>query len=605
MVVRSARAGHEPERVALVSAFFGTHKRQCAPSGLCLATIPERRALKSKMNITPIAASRSRSVESRAFFPERVSQTTTNDTRLSSPPSPNSWKFALADRVWEDEGPSSVQARAVLAVLIRVADTDGQAWPGVRTLMRKTKIKTERTLQKALDDLVRGRWLRIVPQTWASLTDVQTAAGKIAPRRGDIGQATNLYLVLDGRGRPAAPQAGPGLARASNGSTDETTPLQICREGLPQNDRGGPPANLHPDPDHSGSISKEESAEPVSPVLAPDTHISSEIRKKSGVNLEAWDVLVEAHFEKTKAVYSLPPLRPDLRREQREDLATALDGAATEVRAKLHARTGVEQAFVDVRRDLANRVIHLYFKNDSAHLRRMKHALRDLPREFHARLIEAMNAALRESIDATPPRRAQAAPPPEPVMHADKPIEIEPKKQAEPTPTRGESLDKPVETTSQKTPERVVHADVARGARAVLDALKASTPHDEQDKPAAPDMQNPAKTALPKRKFVLDDEAEVSEDKPATDASEQDKPSSMPSRKFEQQRSEDKPSPTLPHEPQVERPLGRGGAPRWGGIGPRPSKVRSTEHQKRRVRRLTPNETESEEEHGGGSTPPR
>lgn len=558
------------------------------------------------MNITPIAASRSRSVESRAFFPERVSQTTTNDTRLSSPPSPNGWKFALADRVWEDEGPSSVQARAVLAVLIRVADTDGQAWPGVRTLMRKTNIKTERTLQKALDELVRGRWLRIVRQTWASLSDVQKNAGKIAPRRGDVGQATNLYLVLDGHGRPASPQAalGPGLARTSNGSaTDETTPLQICGEGPLQNDRGGPPANLHPDPDHSGSIPEEESAEPVAP--APDTHISSEIRKKGGGNLAAWDVLVEAHIEKTKAVYGIAPLRPDLRREQREDLATMLEGVATEVHAKLHARTGVEHEFVDVRRDLANRVIHLYFKRDNEHLRRVKHALRDLPREFHARLTEAMNAVLRESIDATSPRRVQVVPPPEPMMSADKPIEIEPQKQPEPTPTRVESADKPVDAAPQKTPERVVHAEVARGARALLDALKASTPHEEQDKTAAPETKNPAKPALPVRKLVKPEEAKVSEDKPVTGASEQDKPASMPSRKFEQQRSEDKPSPTSPYEPQVERPLGRSGAPRWGGIGPRPSKVRSTENQNRRVRRLVPDEAESDEEHGGGSTPPR
>jgi len=544
------------------------------------------------MNISHAAASRTRSVESGAFFPERVSHTTTNDPRLPSSPSPNGWKFSLVDRVWEDGGPASVQARAVLAVLIRCADQDGQAWPGIRTLMRKTQIKTERTLQKALDELVRGKWLRIVRQTWASLTDVQTTAGKIAPRRGDIGQATNLYLVLDGRGRPAAPQAllGPGLARTSNGpSTDEATLPQNDRGGLPQNDRGGPPANLHPDPDHNGSIPEEESAEPVASVPAPDTHISSEIRKKSGVNLEAWDVLVEAHVEKTTAVYSLPPLRPDLRREQREDLATALDGAAAEVRAKLHARTGVEQAFVDVRRDLANRLIHLYFKNDSAHLRRVKHALRDLPREFHARLTEAMNAALRESIDATPPRRALVVPASDPVVHTDKPVEIEPKTKPESTTTRVESADKPTEVALPKPPERVVHADVARGARGLLEALKASTP--ETKKP-----EEPAKTA-----FVKLEEAQVSEDKPPKGAGEQDKPESMPSRTFEQQLSEDKPESTS----RQERPLGRSGAPRWGAIGPRPTKGSSVQKQKRRMRKVVPNEAEPEEEHGGGSTPTR
>ena len=138
------------------------------------------------MNISRAAASRSRSVESCAFFFERVSTGTT----IERNPSSYAWKSDLNDRIWSNEGPSSIYASVLLERLVDYADANGRAWPGIQTLLRQTKIKTERTLQKALDELVAGGWLRIVPQTWASLTDVQTSAGKRAPRRGDVGQAT-------------------------------------------------------------------------------------------------------------------------------------------------------------------------------------------------------------------------------------------------------------------------------------------------------------------------------------------------------------------------------------------------------------------------------
>ncbi len=53
------------------------------------------------------------------------------------------------------------------------------------------------------------------------------------------------------------------------------------------------------------------------------------------------------------------------------------------------------------------RVMQLYFKRDNEHLRRVKHALRDLRREFHARITEAVQLMLRESQDTTKPRQTQ------------------------------------------------------------------------------------------------------------------------------------------------------------------------------------------------------
>jgi len=109
-----------------------------------------------------------------------------------------------------------------------------------------------------------------------------------------------------------------------------------------------------------------------------------------------------------------------LKRAQQQALAECLDGAAHEVRAKLRDRTGVARDVRDVQRELVIRVMQLYFKRDNEHLRRVKHALRDLPREFHARITEAMQLLLRESHDLQKPRQPM---PEKQFVETSKPIE--------------------------------------------------------------------------------------------------------------------------------------------------------------------------------------
>jgi hypothetical protein len=71
----------------------------------------------------------------------------------------------------------------------------------------------------------------------------------------------------------------------------------------------------------------------------------------------------------------------------------------------LRQRSNTERSEIDVQRELAERVMRLYFKHDSEHLKRVKWALRDLHRELHARLVEAMQLLLRESHETTPSPR--------------------------------------------------------------------------------------------------------------------------------------------------------------------------------------------------------
>jgi hypothetical protein len=555
------------------------------------------------MNLSHVAAGRARSVEPGVFSRESVGHATKSEAPPNPEPSPYGWKYTLKKRIWKHEGPRGIYASRLLEALIdEFADANGRAWPGIKSLLYWTKVKSERTLQKALDELVQGGWLRIVPQTWTSLTVVQTAAGKRPPRRADAGQATNLYIVLDGYGREAAFNTSqrPGLARTSNDASN----VEITREsppqkdigGQPQKDIGGPPANLHPDPDHIEALSKEESAERAAPV-DQSTHISSKHHSVNAEKLEAWDVIVEAHTEKTKAVYGLSPLSPDVKRDKQQEIAKSLDEAAVDVQAKLQARTGVEHKLPEVRRTLAARVMELYFKRNNDHLRKVRHALRDLPLEFYARLIDARQLVLLESHDATPPRRVQLEQPSERIESVDKPVEIPQKQPPEEPIARVESVDKPVEVVGLKVHERVTQkppapTNGAIEARRIVETLNAKQQQEElfkSPKAAPPESDQPTRLALREWMRAELEQARASVDKPA-----QDKPSAH-------EREQDKPRPAKVEQdkpasnPHVERPLGRPGAPRWGAIGPRPTTARRTV-------KLTPDEVEPEEEHGRVAT---
>jgi hypothetical protein len=337
--------------------------------------------------------------------------------------------------------------------------------------------------------------------------------------------------VLDGKGNAVTSDIQPtsielprmGLTRVSTLVSDALQPQQPT-EGPRQNDQGGPGqigqggplADLPSDLDPKGSPSRIECAESA-PRAEQNTHHSSKVRTDDHTWLGTWNVIVEAHADKTKAVYGLPPLAPDLKRENQQALAECLDGAALDVRAKLRARTGTERDVVDVQRELATRVMQLYFKRDNEHLRRVKHALRDLPREFHARITEAMQLLLRESHDATKPRQTQ----PE---------------------TRIVETNKPARPPTPQPTTDAAQVITAREARRLLDALGATPPREEPSKQASTEHKLPMRPKL--------DDVETSVDRP--ERSSQDKPS-----------VQDKPHASA-----------RTGAPRWGAVGPRPAKVR-------------------------------
>ena len=529
------------------------------------------------MNLARVAASRSRSVESGAFLAESVVHATKSEGFLRPSSSPQAWKFALVQRIKSD-GPSNVQARHTLRTLIDLADEKGLAWPGIKRLLKDTAIKTERTLRKALKWLVRGGWLRIVPQTWTSLTAIQAADGKKLPHRTDAGQGPNLYIVLDGHGREVGSSAPvrPGLAYVSTNmpipevpstspsSSSSKTVSPVCRGGPLQIEQGGPPANLHVDLDHVEIFQMKESVERAQRVDT-STPPSSKSRRKNPEpdvdvqDLDAWTVIVEAHVEKTKAMYGLPPLRPDLRRDQRQELGALLNDAAANVRAKLLQRTDTERELVDVRRELVKRAMDLYFKHDSPYLRRTKYTLRDLAREFHARLTEAMQALLRESDEAAPPRRQLHELRPVCVETADKPVKVVEPAKVDPPVKHVE--DKPVEVDMPTSHVRLVQpppapTDGAREARRILEMLKAlntsppgqelfkrpnmepSQPVQQAEQPRA-DADNPSQDLV---QHVDESRAEVASpptvDKPAEDRAQPVKRVDPPRTEVEQLRAE-------------------------------------------------------------------
>lgn len=533
------------------------------------------------MNISHVAASRSRSVESRAFSSEDVSHKTENERSTDPPVSPLAWIRPFRTRLLDGETKHGKSETWVLVKLLEHVDRDGRAWVSIETIAKGARL-TPQTARKALHTLEKTGWLLINPHSWTTLTKEQAALGRKPPRRGDVGQATNVYVILDGNGNLACNQTRPGLARVepliASPANSPTTPSQKQEGGPSQKQEGGPLSKLIGDLAPSEDRSMKVSVERV-PSIDTSTHNFTKSPKTEDGNLEAWNVIVEVHAEKTKAVHGLPPLPPDLKREQRQALADLLDGAVLEVRATVRERTGIEREFGEVRRELIKRAMNLYFKADTPHLRRVKHALRDLPRDFHACLSEARQTFLRECHDAAQPRRTPLGNPHERVVSVDKPAEITPQerhKEPELAP-----VDKPREAASSNT---------AVEARRLLEVLSAQLQPSETSK-----FERPKIPAI-SRPIVTDTDTQRA-DKPVQDKPVQDKQSSSDTISFEQKRFEDKPAQDKPAS-RFDRPLGRTGAPRWGSIGPRPTKVRD-------VKKLTTEEAASNEKHGGDSTSTR
>lgn len=498
------------------------------------------------MNVTPPVAGRSRDVDAaRAFFPIPEDFGTLHEPSPTPSSSPYGWKFALQLRIWSGDGPKGNAARSVLTVLIWSSDDTGRTWLGIRAIMKKSGLGNERTVRKAIKSLAIAGWLRLTPQTWSSLCEEQRAVGRQAPRRGDLGQAPNLYMVLAGPTQTVTPEIPrrPGLASTTVSTVDET-PRQICQGDQGQIGRGQLGANLPADPDPLGSESMKKSEKSERSAL--NTHDFSKAQEGKGTWgwLESWQIIVQAHAAKTKGVYGLAPMEPDMKRSDRKALADCLDGASTEVTAKLRSR-GIERELVDVRRELAELAMVRYFRNDTPHLRKTKHALRDLPREWHARITEAMQGILRESYDKQSVRR--------PVV-----LELEqlptPLEQAT-EPTKAE---KPAETApsvpvKKPLPKESMPVNTAREARKLIEALSARQEPSKSSMVENAPPQQPRRQARPE---WLVDEAE-------------------------QDRAH-KQAPKAPEMPPVhrdeletiERPIVRPGAPRWGTLRPSPTRVR-------------------------------
>lgn len=496
------------------------------------------------MNVTQPVAGRSRDVDAaRAFFPVPVDIGTFDESSPTSSTSTYGWKFALQLRIWSGDGPKGNAARSVLTALIWSSDRTGVTWLGIRAIMKKSGLGNERTVRKAIRELAHAGWLRLTPQTWSSLTEEQRAAGRTAPRRGDVGQAPNLYMVLAGPCQMATPEVPirPGLASTTVFPVDET-PRQICREGQEQIDQGRPGANLPLDPDPLGSESMKKSEENEREALGTHDFSKAQEGKGDWGWLESWQIVVQAHVAKTTSAYGLAPMEPDMKRGDRKALADCLDGASAEVTAKLRSR-GIERELVEVRRELAERAMARYFRNDTPHLRKTKHALRDLPREWHARITDAMQAILRESYDKQPVRR---------------PVVLEHEQTVE-----RPRVEKPADfASSAPTVKPMRLEETTAWAQNVQKLLEAQAPKDVHRpkfaEPAAP-------PSTPRAKPVLPDWLVAEMEQEHTRKQAQNSPKTP-----EPSKSQDHPD----ESETIERTIGRPGAPRWGTLGPLPMRIR-------------------------------
>lgn len=529
------------------------------------------------MNISRESASRSRSGESCAFS-DFVSRQTAIAASTDPPASPKAWIRPFRTRLLTEETDLSKSEVWILTTLLEYVDPDGRCWPSLDTIAQGARLSLQ-TARAALQTLEINGWLSIDPHTWTTLTQEQAALGRPIPGRDHGGQAPNLYVVLDGTHHLACNPARLRLARvallSASPANSQGGPCEKPEGGPYEKPKGEPLVKVTDDLDHSEDRSKKVSVEQVS----NDTHTFSKSQKTDEGALEAWEVVAKAHDEKSISVHRVGSDDLGIKREIKCAVAKCLDGVALEVRATIHARTDIARDFADVRLELAKRVMALYFANTADHLRKTKHALRDLPLEFRARLIEARQALLRESHDAAEPRRPALESSPTNRVSSDKPAEIQP---LERNSAR--------ELTSTAKPREGMSASTVVEAKRVLEVLAGLT---------KPELVRPSTEQPPPRKPTPTEEkreaqAHVDTDKPTQDTP---LPGSSRTQSFEQQSFEDKASrvahPEKPtksaairaadeeldqdkptNSPHGERPLGRSGAPRLVSIGPRPIKVR-------------------------------
>jgi Helix-turn-helix domain len=372
-------------------------------------------ALRTAMSLSHAVAGRSRVMDDpRLFANYDVGQPTRSRGALNPPSSGHAWKYGLRRR-YAVEGPSSVFAGRVWAILMDHTDAAGRTWISLATLMDETGIGSERTARKALRLLVSQGWLRVEPMSWARLRAEQSALGRCVPFRMDPGQAPNLYTLLDGQGGPVGAAArtmgtaaGPGIARTTQDF--DQTPLHISRGGPLLHCPGEPPADLHPDLEDPEQRTKTESVEHGA---RPKQHTHDFVvgqGEEPAFDSKKWAIIVEAHRKQTIAAGLLAPGAPKVRPDDRQTMLDMLEGSLVEVSARIRARVNVTPDADELTQALAEKAMERYFAHKSPYNVAAKWHLKTLHNEFHARLCEAADDVERAYLRA----HRNAAPRPEP-----------------------------------------------------------------------------------------------------------------------------------------------------------------------------------------------
>jgi hypothetical protein len=484
----------------------------------------------------------------------------------------------------------------------------------LETLAREAgvHVQTARRTMAALS--LARRWLAAARMTWRELTAYCRAAGRPLPRRDHLGCGPYLWTVLDGEGRPASEF---GVATPRPGPV-RTRPREAASPEAPSDEASAPAEGASPAP---------ASSAPSAPSSADNGTPEAEA---------AWVELVEAHAKRAEAVYGLRPPRPAVSSEQKRTMAEQLAAAAVTLAARMRERTGADVDAADVRPQLAARVVALYFKREGTggYLRRERHPLRDLSREIHARVTEAMEALLREHVEAAPPppRRVvpAAVPLPEQQQAVGAVLQVLQGTMLPGEPPRRHELPAgfapfgpepapPAEPCDDAADSKGLAEDAPLVAEAVLEEPPAepAAPLVVLEEPASPPPpENPvaARRRRDTELFLAELAQEQAQQPPsswepvlgrrsgvlarlrtelAANVPEGPVPSPQPPEDAASMAEASEGGPPAPG-PAVWAPLrSTMGAPRWGATGPRPA----------RVRHMLPRRTDPEEDGEGGGPP--
>lgn len=305
------------------------------------------------------------------------------------------WKKAYLKIVIGPMGPPG-KLRGVLTTLWNLSDPMGRTWRSLHSISVESDTP-KRTVQRHLDELETGGWIKKTSMTWAQLALEQANLEFPVPDRDDEANAP-LLIQLTYKGKVAMEEM---KLRIATHSQSGHNPRPNCH--------ARPIAKVATDPGISVlAVHNQEVGDPEEQQAPPNSlngHLEPAER-------EGWHALLSAYARYYPENYGGARPTAPIPMELAKPLGGHIADLAVVLRARLHARN-VAISLEDVIRRIADKAIGAWLSSngsDGTFLRKVGHQLKALQIDLPRYAKQAVRAILTELSPLPPPRTANVVP---------------------------------------------------------------------------------------------------------------------------------------------------------------------------------------------------